>query len=295
MPVWGWVLSAFIALAGLFVLLLSLFHVRYRAAWRGEWGGLHEGANPLASDGFVRVEFGFPGFMRALDWKNPAPARARAAPPDAQPAGATARPSSAPREEPFTWRPAPGVHGMAGEGVTHAPHAPASMEENGAAQGPGTREAARKGAAGAGTRAKDPHRWRRALFRLATDAPAWGRLARYGLRVLRLAHRLLRPRLAMTAGHPDPALLGRMAGWWYAAAPLLPRGGPTLGFRFQDRRPSFGVRVEGGFSALSLLLFGAGAIATFPWIGLGRRAWHGWRHHRLTGWRAWTYRRLQSP
>jgi hypothetical protein len=68
----------------------------------------------------------------------------------------------------------------------------------------------------------------------------------------------------------------------------------SLVLRFQDRLPTFAIRAEGGFSALSLLLFGIRRTSAFPWIGLSRRAWFSWWQRELEGWRGWVYKRLQE-
>jgi hypothetical protein len=141
---------------------------------------------------------------------------------------------------------------------------------------------------------KDPNRFRKALFRFVTDGPVWSLLLGYIVALLVRAARLLHARMEFSFGHPDPAFLGRMAGHWYAVAPLFPKGSATMNFRFQDRQPAFGARLMGGFSLLTLLWFLALAFLTFPIFRLGRRAWQGWRLRHLTGWRAWTYRKIQS-
>lgn len=141
---------------------------------------------------------------------------------------------------------------------------------------------------------RDPNRYRKALFRFVTDGAVWALIFGYGLRLVARAVRLPGLRLELSAGHPDPAFLGRMAGRWYAFAPVLPSGRVHMNFRFQDRHPSFGVRVTGGFSLLGFLWFCAMALLTFPLFRLGRRAWFGWTHRTLGGWRARAYRWIQA-
>lgn len=238
------------ALAASAVLLLALFHVRYRLDWSGTWGGLSS-----RQSGSVRVEFGFPGFMRA--WDREHGAAAKGTEPESTPEGSAHVFHNVPRNP----RPAHGT-------LNATPHALAPS--------------------------RDPGRYRKALFRLATDAPAWGVLMRYAFRTIMRFHKLLGPRLEIALGHPDPAFLGRLAGHWYAVSPLLPVGNTVMGFRFQDRAPTVHVRAEGGFSGLALLGFFAFTLLTFPFFGLGLRAWYGWRHRGLTGWRAWAYRRIQT-
>lgn len=280
MPAWAWALAVLLSLAALSALLLSLLYVRYRVAWNGTWGGLSS-----EQGGSVRIEFGFPGFMRALDWDS---AGAQPAP-ETSPHTATATPESTPRAAGTTHASSPEpARNPSTRGAT------AHREEAAPAAGPTVTVPKQHAVREDSPRPKDPNRYRKALFRLATDGPAWGLLVRYGFRVLKRFHKLLGPRVELAVGHPDPALLGRLAGRWYAVAPLLPLGDTAVGFRFQDRAPTLRVRVSGGFSALSLLRFGAGILLTFPFFGLGLRAWHGWRRREMTGWRAWTYRRIQS-
>jgi hypothetical protein len=294
MSVWGWVLSGFLSLAGLSALVLALLHVRYRAAWNGEWpGGLS-----LPHDGSLSLEFGFPGFMRAWVWPGKA-AGDRGHEATRESAGAHGGASVAPAQGSVAREESGGAHSRAPVAPAKGSTAPAGSTPTVPDQGIARIGTPQKNYGDdatpptpVATDNKDPNRCRKALFRLATDAPAWGKLARYGFRVLRLTHRLLRPHVEMAAGHPDPALLGRMAGYWHAASPLLPLGDAILGFRFQGRHPSFRVSVHGGFSALSLLCFGIGLVVTFPFVGLGRRAWHDWRHREPAGWRAWAYGKL---
>jgi hypothetical protein len=141
-------------------------------------------------------------------------------------------------------------------------------------------------------------RWRRALVRLATDGKAWRLVARHGFGTARGGLKLLRPRVSIAVGHPDPAKLARLAGYWHASVPLFSALGgvppASLELRFQDRLPTFAIRAEGGFSALSLLLFGIRRTSAFPWIGLSRRAWFSWWQRELEGWRGWVYKRLQE-
>jgi hypothetical protein len=287
-----WALAVLFAFAALVTLLLALVHVRYRLAWSGTWGGMAS-----FQSGEARVEFGFPGFMHRWDWRSDPsdtsdPSESIAVP-SAMPApiataetlaGVTpaARPATSPYERPFDDQAAAPRTGT----TTTVPERRAADE----APRPSPKNQREKN--------RDPHRFRKALFRLATDGPAWGMLVRYGFRMVRRFHALLGPRLEVAVGHPDPALLGRAAGYWYASAPVthhLPLGKDlVVGFRFQDPAPSLRVRAEGGFSGLSLLWFGLGTLGTFPLFGLARRALHGWRHREMQGWRAWTYRRIQA-
>jgi hypothetical protein len=296
-----WALAVLFALAAIVTLLLALVHVRYHVAWRGTWGGFSS-----FQSGEARLEFGFPGFMHRWNWQSDRSNSSDSADPsvssgsadtvDTTPtmhlpiaavetqarATSTARPATNSFEKPFDYQSA-------------APHTgtTTTVPEQRAAY-----EAPRQSKKKQRDKNRDPHRFRKALFRLATDGPAWGMLVRYGFRIVRRFHALLGPRLEVAVGHPDPALLGRAAGYWYASAPVtqqLPLGKDlVMGFRFQDQAPSLHVRAEGGFSGLSLLWFGLGTLGTFPLIGLAGRAWHGWRHREMQGWRAWTYRRIQA-
>jgi|GEM_PF-2671445 len=307
-----------VALLGLLLLLAALFHVRGDVAWLGMWTG---GA-ALPHETSVRIEYGFPGFMRA--WAHePLPGEAPDARTHAQssaanaaeapstpfadaatpssPASARPSPSSSPSSHSASpeSRAADETSESSGESKTSAatPGAPASAASHAPPRSPRYGTAARQGAGTASRTAKknrDPHRFRKALFHFVTDGTAWIVLSGYGLRVLLRAARLPRARIDLSAGHPDPAFLGRMAGRWYAVSPLLPPGRVTMSFRFQDRHPSFGVRVRGGFSLLGLLWFCVTSLLTFPLVRLGRRGWHGWRNRALTGWRGRLYRKIQT-
>lgn len=305
MPTWAWVLLiAAAASAGLFLLTLALWRVHGLVAWRVEWaGGL-----AFPREGLVRLKAGFPFFRRTWEWTKSEKAEetekprddeddAPSAPPSAPPSPPDPPQSAAPSPPPRAPDAAPSRSGREPPRAPEAPPpqggpdpdpAPSSSSSSSAPQRRKARHPNRR-------KARDPQRFRRALFRLATDGKAWGLMARYGLRVLRLAHRLLHPRIRLSLGHPDPVLLGRAAGYWHAAAPMLPRGGDTtMEFRFQDRRPSLRVHAEGGFSALSLLAFVILSVVAFPVLRLAARAWRGWKEHALTGWRAFVYRRVQG-
>ncbi len=273
---WGWILTALLVPATLVVLALALFHVRFRAAWSGEWDGFASGMQ-----GGFSVEYGFPGFMRSVG---------------SQVSGAGgeeeigSRGAGGDREEPADSR-----KPAAGAATRHdVPPSPLDPPD---ARHPTPDSAkplsdSRPPAPDSRRKRRDRNRWRRALFRLATDAPAWRLLSRHGFRAARAGLRLFRVRAALSVGHPDPVLLGRLAGGWHAAAPLVP-GDVTLALRFQDRRPTFSFRAEGGFAALSLLGRGLALLVTFPWIGFARRARVAWKEHELKGWRRWVYRKLQ--
>ncbi len=267
-------LCVLFAFAALCLLLLALLHVRYRLAWHGTWGG-----TASEQDGSVRLEFGFPGFMHKWGWERsgteapPSPAPKNHSKPET--------PKTAVSATPVTATPAKPVKASAAESVPkplpeRAPFKTADPPPQPAAP------------------LTDPNRYRKALFRLATDGPAWELLVRYGFRSVVRFYKLLGPRLEIAIGHPDPAFLGRTAGHWYAVSPLLPLGETIVGFRFQDRAPTLRVRAEGGFSGLTLLLFCVNSVVTFPLIGIGRRAWLGWRRREMTGWRAFAYRRIQA-
>jgi hypothetical protein len=312
MPTWAWVLSILLGLLGLLALGLLLFRFRYFLEWRGEWTGDLSGI----SAGTARIETRFLWYrhlwepFKDASWsiadlfgeddedvtkpetEESAAGRQSAAAPDPE-AGFS---ESASRREAAPLRPAAGVPEAP---VFLKPEPAKESKTSGAAdsaQGPAPEKPASK----PGTREQkkaDPHRKQRALFRLFTDRDAWKLLARYGLKTFRLVMKLLKPRIEAAIGHPDPALLGRLAGKWYAVRPLtqlLPVGRADLYFRFQDRHPSLWIRVQGTISLLSLLAFGIRLVVAFPFLLLARRALHGWRQHRLTGWRAWVYRKLQA-
>jgi hypothetical protein len=272
-----------LAFAGLLLLLLSLFSLRFDLAWFGVWTG----GVALPHETSVQVELGFPGFM--WKWgghKNPSTdphdshAQSVSTPTPTQSSrvgGGVDQPGVAEKAESipaFSAKGEPGI--MRPESEPHGVHSEAAPQ-------------------GASQKApKDPNRFRKALFRFVTDGPVWSLVLGYVVALLVRAARLLHARMEFSLGHPDPAFLGRMAGRWYAVAPLFPKGSASMNFRFQDRQPAFGARLMGGFSLLSLLWFLALALLTFPLFRLARRAWQGWRLRHLTGWRAWTYRKIQS-
>jgi hypothetical protein len=281
MSLWASLLLSLLLLGGLVALLLALVHVRYEAAWFGLW----DGGLSLPHESNLRLEFGFPGFMHAFTWGD--------AQPDPEPKAAES--GSPPAEDSNPMRQqgeyGGGVSGQPGTGKarpTSDPMVPPAHAE--AAPEPAPSEAT----AGSPPPKKDPHRYRKALFRIFTDGQAWALLIGYGVRMLKRAYRLLGLRIELAAGHPDPALLGRFAGVWYAVSPLIAPRGTTMAFRFQDRQPAFGARVKGGFSLLSLFWFLIGSLFAFPLFRLAARALHGWRHRQLAGWRAFTYRKIQA-
>jgi hypothetical protein len=297
-----WVLAFVLALAALAILLLALVHFRYRVAWTGIWLGMDS-----VQRGEARIEFGFPGFMRRWDWASrdpddtpPSLPSCSPAVPDVTDLNTVPAVATVTRAAESYTRPNADASGNRAASVEDTPSVeysatgptPIVPEHRTVHEAPTHTPQKKQG------KSRDPHRYRKALFRLATDGPAWGMLVRYGFRMVRRFHALLGPRLEVAVGHPDPALLGRAAGYWYAATPVthsLPLGKDlVMGFRFQDPAPTLRVRAEGGFSGLSLLLFGMGAVGGFPFFGLARRAWHGWRHREMQGWRAWTYRRIQT-
>jgi hypothetical protein len=304
-------LIVMIALLGLFLLLTALLHVRGDVGWMGMWTG---GA-ALPHETSIRIEYGFPGFMQAWTHEPSADdAGAQTETPNRNPASsssstasraassATAQPSPSSPPSPFSPSPerrtpaeAPdfsgvmkssgGMSGATTEASPPTPERATHTQQGTSTKTPKTRAAKKQ---------RDPHRYRKALFHFVTDGTAWAVLSGYGLRVLCRALRLPRVRIDLSAGHPDPAFLGRMAGRWYAVSPLLPQDRVCMAFRFQDRHPSFGVRVRGAFSLLGLLWFCVTSLLTFPLLRLGRRGWHGWRNRSLTGWRGRLYRKIQT-
>jgi hypothetical protein len=140
----------------------------------------------------------------------------------------------------------------------------------------------------------DPDRMRRALFRLATDAPLLGAFLGTGIRWGRLTVGLLGLRARCALGHPDSATLGRTAAWWHAARVLPATRRILVEFRFQDRLPSARLQIQGGFSLARFLAFLMASFAAFPWFRLWGRAWHAWRHANLEGWRAFAYARIRK-
>ncbi len=102
----------------------------------------------------------------------------------------------------------------------------------------------------------------------------------YGLRFIRLIFGLLNLELDCAVGYPDPAKLGRFAGYWYAIQPLLGRR-LRVQFRFQDRQPTLQMHLRGGFSAARALSHAFALMASFPWILLLRRFWRARRLAKL--------------
>lgn len=311
-------LTLALTFAGVCALLAMLYHVRFEAAWMGMWTGGAE----LPHENFLRLEHGFPGFMRPLaptslvnnedddvyqeDGKRGGKTQddtMRAAPAASpQPASMTA---PAP-ETPATRNPAEDIiatssvelHESTAETIVEAAASGGGKEDSRVAEArPGAKaspSAVNSHARQARRRRAKANQFRRALFRFVTDGPAWRLQSGYFLRCARSAFRLANARLELSAGHPDPATLGRFAGYWYAASPLLPTHRVAMGFRFEDRHPSFGVRVTVAFSLFSVTRFLARVLLTFPYVRLSRRALYGWRHRRLDGWRAFVYRKIQA-
>jgi hypothetical protein len=111
----------------------------------------------------------------------------------------------------------------------------------------------------------------RGMIRMLSDRQLMKSLLASGFRLLRLAIGMLNMRIDCSVGYPDPARLGRAAGYWYAAQPFLTRR-MQVHFRFQDQTPSLHVRLAGGFSAARVLAYGCMGVAALPWSLLARRA-----------------------
>ena len=114
---------------------------------------------------------------------------------------------------------------------------------------------------------------RRLSLAFLTDPPVLRVLLPFGLRFIRLTFRLLRLELNCSVSDPDPARLGRWAGYWYAVSsfPGLRRVHPD--FRFQDRSSSFRLGARGGFTAANGLVYALAILVSFPWFTLAWRAW----------------------
>lgn len=329
MSLWHTILIAALTLAGAFAalcaLLAMLYHVRFEGAWMGMWTG----AASLPHEKFARLEHGFPGFMRPLTWSHEpdedddVEAVVEEAVEDQDAAAAAlkterdsgAEPSRTETAAPAAATPSPPPTSASGRSHPEALPAnalrmpdpdPGKTETTGAGGEGGRRpgvEADRGATASPSSTAtprKTPRRraainqYRRALFRFVTDGPAWRLQSGYFLRCARSALRLANVRVEFSAGHPDPAKLGRFAGYWYALSPFLPTRGASMAFRFQDRHPSFGARVTAAFSLFAVARFFARVVLTFPYVRLSRRAVQGWRGRRLEGWRAFVYRKIQT-
>ncbi len=316
MSLWHDILVALLLIAAaatiVGLLCAALLHVRFEAGWFGMWTGSTE----LPHESFLQIEYGFPGFMRTWKALPPAPspddASAHREPPEdsrtqAQPVqGEGGEPGAAHAENAGDAAPAgaaPGAQArppadtLAGGPERGTGGAEETLRSGSRASGrrePRAPQAAARAPGRARRRHSDRHRHRRALFRLVTDGAAWKLASGYFLRVAARAFRLPGLHVDLSAGHPDPAWLGRFAGRWYAVTPFLPADRARMHFRFEDRHPSFGIRARGGFSLLAFLWFLVVNVLTFPWLRLGRRAWWIWRHGTLAGWRAWTYRKIQT-
>lgn len=324
MSLWHDVLLALLLLAGacvtLGLLAAALLHVRFQAAWFGMWVG----ATDVPQEKFLRIEYGFPGFMRttrlsgqapdehpdahdAADASAPSHPSGSATTPGHAQQGSGGEPDAAAGDAPQGGGTAQGAASGAKDDLREGGHETEAGEDRRAAGDAGSQTSAprqeqraprqqgtKRKRATTRTRGADPHRHRRALFRFVTDGTAWKLASRYFLRVALRAFRLPGLQVELSVGHPDPAWLGRFAGRWYAVTPFLPADRARMHFRFQDRHPSFGIRARGGFSLLSFLWFLVLNLLTFPWIRLGRRAWMIWRDGTLEGWRAWTYRKIQT-
>src|SRR5690606_36346833 len=211
------------------LLCAALLHVRFEAAWFGMWTGSTE----VPHESFLRIEYGFPRFMRA--WKTPPPTTG----PDA-----TDAQTEPPVDDHGTQaEPGDGKHGKGGEagaapaervgdapragaapGVAARPTAdtPAGGPQPADGRADGTARShpaddrralrAERAAGRARRRNPDRHRHRRALFRLVTDGAAWKLASGYFLRVAVRAFRLPGLHVDLSAGHPVPAWLGRFAG-----------------------------------------------------------------------------------
>ncbi len=286
MPAWAWVLTVLFTFAGLLALLLAAARLRYRFEAEGMWTGRVDASRGSMA---ARVEFRFPGVKRA--WELP-PREAAENREDARP---SAQPEPAPPEHARPTPPPPPAGRPRGATPETSHERPrAETPEATASEQPAPETERQTPGSSPPAELSRRERRMRMLFLLATDSDVWAWTRDYGVRAAVLTFRLLDPRVAAAIGHPDPAFLGRTAGKWYAIRPLLKTRRAALGFRFQDRHPSFKIRLDGGFSALTLAMFGVRLVLAFPAVRLGRRAWRHWRRPRLAGWRAKVYTHLRE-
>ena len=166
MTFWGGVLCVFLAAAGVAILVLALLHVRYRAAWSGAWSGDFS----LPRDGFLRLELGFPGFMRKWEWVGDG-RRESGVGEEKQPRqdADDAFSASSPTAKSSTQQ-----H----DGKSYVKRDASSVAQNPPPPPPPPPDS-RLPTPDSHRRRRNPNRWRKALFRLATDGPVWARLARF--------------------------------------------------------------------------------------------------------------------
>lgn len=138
-------------------------------------------------------------------------------------------------------------------------------------------------------------RLRRALFLFVTDGAVWRSLLAYSLRSLRRLFGLLDLEVTARVSHYNPATMGRIAGYWYAARPFLRTRRLELQFDFEKPRFSVELTARGGFTLMRALACAILIFFSFPWFRLSRRAWRSWNLSaplRFSGWRKWVYTRI---
>lgn len=288
----SYALGALAILAGIALLLSALWSVRVSASVHGTWDGTLHGPHAAR----LSLEYGFPGFMRRHEWPGPESGTAAPAAPDTRETATPPPPPPPPPSFPSPSGTSPASPSRPSPAAMEAPRAPEppSAATSHAEEDPRARprnEAADERKAEPG---KAPNRWRKALFRLATDGPAWMGLAGFLRRAMRLTAWLLHARLELVLAHPDPALLGRTAGYWHAFTGPTPLRHVRTEFRFCAPHPAVTMRARGGFSVFELVVFAMALFVAFPWFRLARRMRWSWKHREPGGWRGFLYRLIQS-
>lgn len=176
-----------------------------------------------------------------------------------------------------------GGSGDAGEGGDEA-----ASEDGG--PGPAREVIAAPGQAGF-LRIELPLRWRifrrrlmRAGRRWIVDIPVWKILAGYLLRSAARLYVRLRPACEfLHVSMEDVVTLGRIAGAWSSLRGAFPSLAGPVEYGF-NRPFALRLKLAGGSSALGLLFLAAALLITFPWVALGARFLHCWRHPGLNRW-----------
>lgn len=141
----------------------------------------------------------------------------------------------------------------------------------------------------------DKERWKKASFKLATDRQFLAALIGYLWSMAKRFIRLLGPEVelySVKVGHPDPLVMGKIAGALAAIRPLSPW--KTLGLDYDFRKHSFAMEGSAaiGFSLLQMVRFFAAIALRFPWFTLILRLWQAWRHPELNKWQNRIYVKL---